>query len=56
VPIELGRRLRDAAPPGVLWVEVPGGTHSQLHREAPEVYRLAFLDLLKRSAPLAPRS
>jgi uncharacterized protein len=55
VPVELGRRLRDAAPPGVLWVEVPGGTHSQLHREAPEVYRQAFVDLLKLSAPASPR-
>jgi len=50
VPIALGRRLRDAAPPGVRWVEVPGGTHSQLHTQAPEQYRRAFDHLLK---PLA---
>jgi len=50
VPIALGRRLRDAARPGVRWVEVPGGTHSQLHAQAPELYRRAFDDLLK---PLA---
>lgn len=47
VPVELGRRLRDAAPPGVRWVEVPGGTHSRLHSEAPETYRRAFTELLQ---------
>jgi len=47
VPIELGRRLRDAAPPGVRWVEVPGGTHSRLHSDAPETYRRAFSELLQ---------
>jgi uncharacterized protein len=47
VPVELGRRLRDAAPPGVRWVEVPGGTHSRLHSEAPDIYRRAFVELLK---------
>lgn len=47
VPVELGRRLRDAAPPGVRWVEVPGGTHSRLHSEAPEAYRRAFQELLQ---------
>ena len=46
VPVELGRRLRDAAPPGVRWVEVPGGSHSRLHSDAPETYRRAFTDLL----------
>ena len=46
VPVALGRRLRDAAPPGVRWVEVPGGSHSRLHSEAPEVYRRAFADLI----------
>jgi pimeloyl-ACP methyl ester carboxylesterase len=39
VPVELGRRLRDAAPAGVTWVEVPGGTHSRLHLQAWELYR-----------------
>jgi uncharacterized protein len=39
VPVELGRRLRDAAPPGVTWVEVPGGTHSRLHEQAWALYR-----------------
>ena len=42
VPIELGRRLRDAAPPGVRWVQIEGGTHSRLHSEAPQVYREAL--------------
>ena len=38
VPVELGRRLRDAAPKGVTWGEVPGGTHSRLHEQAWELY------------------
>jgi uncharacterized protein len=54
VPIELGRRLRDAAPVGVRWVEVPGGTHSQLHREAPELYRQAMRGLISELSPAAP--
>ena len=50
VPVELGRRLRDAAPPGVRWVDVPGGSHSRLHSEAPEVYRRALQDLAREMA------
>ena len=50
VPIDLGRRLRDAAPPGVRWVEVPGGSHSRLHTEAPERYRQAFHELMQTLA------
>lgn len=46
VPVELGRRLRDAARPGVRWVEVPGGTHSRLHSEAPDLYRQALQVLM----------
>ncbi len=46
VPVELGRRLRDAAKPGVRWVEVPGGTHSRLHSEAPDLYRQALQSLI----------
>lgn len=42
VPVELGRRLRDAAPAGTRWVEFPGGTHSRLHSEVPEAYRAAL--------------
>ncbi len=54
VPIELGQRLRDAARPGVRWVEVPGGSHSRLHADAPEVYRQAMQDVIKGLA--APAS
>ncbi len=54
VPVELGRRLRDAARPGVTWVEVPGGTHSRLQLEAPEVYRQALRALVKRLEPISP--
>jgi uncharacterized protein len=46
VPVELGRRLRDAARPGVRWIEVPGGSHSMLHSEAAEIYKQAFRELL----------
>jgi pimeloyl-ACP methyl ester carboxylesterase len=48
VPVALGRRLRDAAPPGVRWVEVAGGGHSQLHVQAAELYRRTFVDLIGR--------
>lgn len=52
VPVELGRRLRDAARPGVRWVEIPGGTHSRLHSEAPGAYRQALHDLMALWSPL----
>ena len=57
VPIELGRRLRDAAPAGVRWVEIPGGTHSRLQLEAPEIYQQAFQDLIfgQKRLPKAPQ-
>jgi pimeloyl-ACP methyl ester carboxylesterase len=52
VPVGLGRNLRDVAlqggPPSVRWVEVAGGTHSQLHTEAASVYRQAFTDLIQQ--------
>jgi pimeloyl-ACP methyl ester carboxylesterase len=54
VPVALGRRLRDAAPVGVRWLEVPGGSHSQLHSEAPELYRRAFTDLIRQLEPVNP--
>jgi pimeloyl-ACP methyl ester carboxylesterase len=54
VPVELGRRLRDAARPGVRWVEVPGGTHSRLHSEAPGVYRQALHELMAVLEPPSP--
>lgn len=47
IPVELGRRLRDAARPGVRWIEVPGGSHSMLHSEAGDAYKQAFRDLLR---------
>ena len=46
VPVELGRRLRDAAPPGVRWVEIAGGTHSRLQSEFPEIYQQALRDFI----------
>ncbi len=57
VPIELGRRLRDAAPAGVRWIEFPGGTHSRLQLEAPEAYQQAFQDLIpgQKRIPSAPQ-
>ncbi len=56
VPVSVGRRLRDGAPQGTRWIEVPGGTHSQLHTEAAEVYQQAFKDLIQRinAAPAKP--
>jgi len=54
VPVALGRRLRDAAPPGVTWVEVPGGTHSRLHEEAAAVYRQAMHTLIQNLPFAAP--
>jgi uncharacterized protein len=50
VPVEVGRLLRDAAPAGTRWIEVPDGTHSQLHKEAADVYQQAFKDLIQRMA------
>ena len=46
VPVELGRRLRDAAPAGVIWVEVSNGTHSRLHEQAPTLYQRSLRDLI----------
>ena len=56
VPVALGRRLRDAAPAGVQWVEIEGGTHSRLHSEAPEIYQQALAQLLRstKSKPSVP--
>jgi uncharacterized protein len=50
VPIAVGRRLRDAAPAGTRWIEVPVGSHSQLHQEAAELYQRTFKDLIQRMA------
>jgi uncharacterized protein len=48
VPVTLGRKLRDAARPGVRWVEVPGGTHSYLHSEAPQLYQQAVKSVINQ--------
>ena len=52
VPIALGRSLYDAAPKmkGSEWVEFPGGSHSALDRDSPELYRRAvhgFIEQMK---------
>jgi len=56
VPVALGRRLRDAAPAGVRWVEIEGGSHSQLHSDAPEIYQQAMHQIMSRtkSRPATP--
>ncbi|MCU0967325.1 MAG: lysophospholipase [Rubrivivax sp.] len=58
VPIALGRRLRDAAPPGVRWVEFEGGNHSWLHRDFPERYAQTLRGFVfapaERLPPAAP--
>ena len=53
VPVELGRQLRDAARPGVHWVEFPDGTHSRLHSQFPEQYRQTFRELIEQLPPAA---
>lgn len=53
VPVQIGRRLRDAAPAGAHWVEIPGGSHSRLHSEAPQLYRQAMQDVMKALPPPA---
>jgi pimeloyl-ACP methyl ester carboxylesterase len=54
VPVELGRRLRDAARPGVRWIEVPGGSHSRLHSQVPELYQQSLRDLMNGLTPTVP--
>ncbi len=51
VPVDLGRQLRDAARPGVHWVEFPDGSHSRLHSQFPEQYRQAFQELIGQLSP-----
>jgi pimeloyl-ACP methyl ester carboxylesterase len=48
VPIELGRRLYQAAPSGTRWIEFPGGSHSGLDRESPQAYREAVHSLIEQ--------
>lgn len=55
VPVQLGRRLRDAAPPArVRWIEFPGGSHSRLQSEQPAAYQQALAGLIAGLPPLAP--
>jgi len=55
VPVQLGRALRDAAlaanHTSVQWVEVPGGSHSRLQQQAPELYRQTLQGLIARLQP-----
>lgn len=53
VPVQLGRRLRDAAPPGVRWVEFPGGPHSRLHSQNPGLYRDTMRQVIDGLTPAA---
>ncbi len=48
VPVALGRQLRDAAPAGTRWVEIPGGSHSRLHSDAPAEYQRALKLLIEQ--------
>jgi uncharacterized protein len=54
VPVALGRKLRDAARPGVRWLEVPAGTHSYLHSEAPQVYQQAVKSVINQLPKTPP--
>ncbi len=60
VPVTLGRRLRDAAlqaqpgPGRVRYVELEGGTHSQLHAQFKDAYTQAFRSLAQGLPPPAP--
>ncbi|MEO5697448.1 MAG: alpha/beta fold hydrolase [Burkholderiaceae bacterium] len=51
VPIALGRRLFEAAPPQTQWIEFAGGSHSGLDRESPDAYRYAIHSLIDRLEP-----
>lgn len=59
VPVELGRRLRDAAPAGTRYVEFPGGTHSRLQTDAAAAYREALTGFIvatdnRKTRPATP--
>ena len=56
VPVELGRKLRDLAPPGARWVEFAGGTHSRLHEEQPALYQDTLSAILQPSGPDARKT
>ena len=51
VPMALGRRLYEAAPPGAQWVAFPDGSHSDLDIEDPLAYRLAVQKLIQQLSP-----
>jgi pimeloyl-ACP methyl ester carboxylesterase len=53
VPLALGQRLRDAAPPGVRWAEFGGGTHSRLQSEFPERYQQTLREFIEHVTPAA---
>lgn len=53
VPVDLGRQLRDAARPGVQWIEFADGSHSRLHSDSPDLYRQTFRDLIEALSPPA---
>ena len=50
VPVWLGRKLRDAAPAGTVWVEVPGGGHSRLFEDDPGLYQRTMRTLIAKLA------
>jgi uncharacterized protein len=53
VPVQLGKRLHDAAPTQARWVEFSGGSHSRLFSDAPERYRESMLTLMQTLPPPA---
>ena len=56
VPVQLGRRLRDAAPARSRWVEVKGGSHSRLFSDAPELYQETMRTLIQTLSARSDRS
>ena len=48
VPIALGRRLFAAAPKGAQIIEIEGGSHSNIQREAPVAYQQAMRTLISK--------
>jgi uncharacterized protein len=48
VPVSLGRRLFAAAPKGAQMIEIEGGSHSNIQREAPAVYQQAMRTLISK--------
>jgi uncharacterized protein len=55
VPVQLGQRLRDAAPTQSRWIELTGGSHSRLFSDAPERYQAAMRTLIQTlPAPTPP--